>query len=98
MWTVGIAGQRGIQGVAGMNGTNGFGTVEQFFAIRNRTLLTGGFLLARDAGSDQGTREAYTGPIVGEIINGDSSPTYWFDSSDSNWYDVAIGGVALIGF
>ena len=93
-WEVSVGGVRGPQGQAGSNGVDGFGTQAQFTAIRNRALLTGGFLLARVSASDSGTREAYQGPIVGE----DGQPIYWFDSSDSTWYDAATGGTDLIGF
>ena len=70
---------------------------------RNRILLTGGFLLARDAMMDLNTRQAYTGSLIGE-----TSRTYWFDESAEEtigglatrgvWYDANTEGNALIGF
>ena len=69
----------------------------------NRSLLTGGFLLARDADQDLNTRQAYTGSLLGE-----TSTTYWFDetametisglATEGVWYDANAAGNALIGF
>ena len=55
--------------------------------LRNRILLTQGFLCPRVAAMDSGTREAYQGPVATE----EGTPVYWFDSSDNAWYDAATG-------
>ena len=63
-------------------------------AVRNQLLLINGFLLLT-RGSTTGTRTAYTGMLPGFDT---TSQTYYFDTSDSSWYDVSTGGTALIGF
>ena len=83
--------------VIGTTGTNQLTTLNQESEeTRNQILLLNGFfpgVLTRDASQDQGTRQAYTGSIAGYSVT-----TYWFDSSDSSWYDAATGGNRLIGF
>ena len=65
-------------------------------ALRNMFLLINGFLLlTRTTSADVGTREAYVGRLPGFDT---ANQTYYFDSSDSSWYDVSTGGTALIGF
>ena len=59
--------------------------------VRNDILLVNGFFLT--AGTTVGTRTPYTGQIAGY-----DSATYWFDTSDSSWYDAETGGTRLIGF
>jgi hypothetical protein len=60
-------------------------------AIRNRILLSGGFLLTE--GTAVGNRTPYTGSLIGE-----TSTSYWFDSGDDKWYDASTGGNVLIGY
>ena len=59
--------------------------------LRNRMLLTQGFLLTE--GTTTGTRTEYSGSLVGE-----EPQAYFFDSSDNTWYDAITGGNALIAF
>ena len=60
-------------------------------AVRNELLLINGFFLNR--GGVTGTRTVYTGSIGGR-----DSRDYWFDTSDSSWYETATGNDRLIGF
>jgi hypothetical protein len=60
-------------------------------AIRNRILLSGGFLLTE--GTAVGNRTPYTGSLIGE-----TSTSYWFDTGDDKWYDASTGGNVLIGY
>ena len=60
-------------------------------AVRNELLLINGFFLNR--GGVTGTRTVYTGSIGGR-----DSRNYWFDTSDSAWYDAETGGNMLIDF
>ena len=60
--------------------------------IRNSILLTGGFVLLTE-GNVTGNRTEYSGSLVGE-----TTTSYYYDSSDDSWYDASTGGNLLIGF
>ena len=62
--------------------------------LRNRILLTGGFLLPRAPLLDTTNRDAYQGSLVGEP----ATTTYWYDNTDDAWYDAGVDGNQLIGF
>ena len=103
IWVEGTVG--GITpGLARFDGTNWISTSAPNDDVRNRILLTGGFLLARDASQDLNTRQAYRGSLIGEA----NTTTYWFDenatetinglATEGVWYDANAAGNALIGF
>ena len=64
-------------------------------AFRYSQLLTGGFLLAKNAGQTTATRRAYT-DTAGAYGTADN--VYYYEASSKSWFNVQSGGTALISF